>query len=71
MMYKEEDQNEWILNKLIGNIALKIMQNAPSIPNAWVNRNMMTCILLPSIFHTDKPKKNTISNNAVEMIPML
>ena len=71
MMYKEEDQNEWILNKLIGKIALKIMQNAPNIPNACVKRNMMTCTLSPSIFHTDKPKKNATSNNAVEMTPML
>ncbi len=71
MIYKEEDQNEWILNKFIGNSALKIMQNAPNIPNTCVNRTMMTCTLLPSIFHTDKPKKNTISNSAVEMIPRL
>jgi len=52
-------------------MALIIIQNAPNIPNACTNRNMMICTLLSSIFHKDKPIKNTISNNAVEMIPML
>lgn len=70
-IYKEVDQNEWIVNKLIGNIALMIIQNAPNIPDTCVNRSMMICTLLSSIFHTDKPRKNTISNNAVEMIPIL
>jgi len=70
-IYKEEDQNEWILKKLIVNIALIIMQNAPDIPNACVNRSMMVCTLLASIFHADNPRKNSKSNTALEMIPML